>query len=94
MKNMEMEREMVRMDFDSVFQVFDALHCAFDTEGSEHVDERCHALWVLFLNSTGWSEDEFWSALENREDVCPDCGEPLNSHDDDEEVVVDKKNQN
>jgi hypothetical protein len=86
MKNLE------RMDYESVYQVFDTLHFVFGAPNEGEVDDRCQALWVLFLSSVGWTQDEFWAEWDRRhDDVCPDCGEPLHSHDD---VIIDKTNQN
>jgi len=77
------------MDFDSVYQVFDTLHFVFDADGEE-IDDRCQALWVLFLSSVGWTQDEFWKEweLHQNDDVCQDCGGLTNAN------VIDKKNQN
>lgn len=65
-----------RMDFDSVYGVFDALHFAFHPNGigDEGIDERCRALFVLFLASSGWTEDEFWNEMDSHSDhQCDKC---------------------
>ena len=79
-----------RMNYDLVYQMFDTLHFVFGVEGEE-IDDRCQALWILFLSSVGWTQEEFWAEWDKEHDeVCPDCGEPRHSHDD----KIDKKNQN
>jgi hypothetical protein len=81
-----------KMDYDSVYQVFDTLHFVFGAGDGEEIDDRCQALWVLFLSSVGWSSDEFWEEFNQRQDdddVCPDCGGVISF-----EPTIDKKNQN
>jgi hypothetical protein len=73
-----------RADFDGVNSVYDALFNAFHPDGLEE-DETLNfhmiSLWNLFLATTGWTEDEFWSAFDAHcEGVCPDCGEPYEEH--------------
>jgi hypothetical protein len=69
-----------KMDFESVDNVFDALHFAFHPQGMDNpdyeLDIRCLALWTLFLTSAGWTEDEFWAEFESRPqgNICQDCG--------------------
>lgn len=76
-----------KMDFESVYQVFDTLHMAFGADEGDEIDERCHALWVLFLSSVNWSQDEFWAEMDRRQeaDICPDCGGVMADHEDEEE---------
>jgi len=77
------------MDYDSVYQVFDTLHYVFGAGDGEEIDDRCQALWVLFLSSVGWTQEEFWTAWDQQHDhVCPDCGEIISPN------IEDKKNQN
>jgi hypothetical protein len=78
-----------RMDYDSVYQVFDTLHFVFGAGDGEEIDDRCQALWVLFLSSVGWTQEEFWEEWNQENDnVCPDCGGTI-SHE-----THNKKTQN
>lgn len=79
-----------KMDYDSVYQVFDTLHFVFGAGDSEEIDERCQALWTLFLVSVGWTQEEFWAEWDrNHDEVCSDCGEATIPN-----SMADKKNQN
>lgn len=98
---------IVKMDFEGVEAVFDALNFAFHPaplmEGDE-LDRRMLALWNLFLVSVGWSEDEFWDEVNHRdacckEHTCVDCGKSLDEDGEHSEVpgslpLVDKSKLN
>jgi hypothetical protein len=78
-----------KMDYDSVYQVFDTLHFVFGAGDGEEIDDRCQALWVLFLSSVGWTQEEFWAEWDQEhENTCSDCGGKIIDE------VVDKKKQN
>lgn len=67
-----------KMDFESVDDVHSALLFSFHPtplEDDEMLDDRFVALWILFLASVGWTEDEFWVEYKSRShDKCPKCG--------------------
>lgn len=60
---------MKKMDFEAVDHVFIALLEAFHPEGApeEGADAKFIALWTLFLATSGWEEDEYFTAVENHE---------------------------
>lgn len=66
-----------RMDFDSVYGVFDSLHYAFHPNGigDEGVNDKCRALFVLFLASVNWTENEFWDEMDAQSEhhQCDSC---------------------
>jgi hypothetical protein len=67
---------MEKMDFEQVYGVFDALNIAFHPNGIDEdgLNDHFQALWVLFLSTSGWTEDEFWEEMEKGEEhVCEKC---------------------
>src|SRR5271169_2915336 len=76
-----------KMEYDKVYQVFDTLHYVFGVADNEEIDDRCQALWILFLSSVGWTQDEFWAEWDLHEETCPECNDKIPSTD-------DKKTQN
>lgn len=69
-----------RMDFECVDAYFDGLHFAFHPDGFEDdhdIDLRCLSLWTLFLASVGWTEEEYWETVAERQEAhqCPSCAE-------------------
>jgi len=73
-----------RMDFGNVDCVFNSLIRAFHPNGleNEDTDDRFIALWTLFLNCGGWTEEEFWAEFHRRdeENICMECGESLDEN--------------
>lgn len=68
-----------KADWEAVNSVFDALDYAFHPNGldDEDPDERFMSLWKLFLITTGWAEDDYWTELEIRcqNHKCDKCRE-------------------
>jgi hypothetical protein len=79
-----------RMPFQDVDNVFCALHEAFNIGNTEEIDQRFLSLWWGFLSMSGWTENEYWDAVETLDQgKCPDCGESMD-HDEeltDEEII-------
>jgi hypothetical protein len=86
---------MAKFAFHKVEYVFHALYEAFQADnGNELPDnllsdaehEKFRAIFIVFLSMAGWNEEEFFIELENQpdEDICPDCGEPMSDHDDED----------
>jgi hypothetical protein len=78
-----------RVDFEHVDNVYFALIESFHPEGiKDDIDERFISVWQHFLISAGWTDDEFWAESEIRqgEDRCPDCGNLMDDHEDDDEI--------
>lgn len=66
---------MKKIEFEKVFEVYEALTHAFhedllqdpEQEGKEvEPDQKMLSLWILFLLSAGWDEDEFWKEVDSR----------------------------
>lgn len=70
--------------FEDVDHCFGALINAFhnDEIGEDGPDPRFLALWTLFLQCAGWSEDEYWEAVDRLNDEEMDPGE--------EEILMEK----
>lgn len=71
-------KNIVKMSFEQVDSVCDALHYAFHPRGiaeDDGIDERLLALWTIFLSYSGWTEEEYWDAEnKNRENcICDEC---------------------
>lgn len=75
---------MEKFDFDLVESVYFSLWHSFHEENDDESEEDIKefevnrtflALWHLYLNSSGWEEDEFFQELENRVEQCEDCEE-------------------
>lgn len=66
-----------KFNFERIDAVFEALMFAFYPDGYEDdlFDDRWKALWVLFLNAAGWTEDEYWDYWHEHEEhyVCDSC---------------------
>jgi hypothetical protein len=70
---------MQRYPLDNVEHCFFALMDLFHPEGfdeDEDIDPRFHSLWTLTLTCSGWTEDEYWEAINERDEMeaeCPKC---------------------
>jgi hypothetical protein len=76
MKNFKDFKIVQKMSFDQVDFVFDALTNAFYPNGFDEdiFDDSHKALWVLFLNSAGWNEEEYWDEVKEHH-TCTCCKE-------------------
>lgn len=63
----------MKMPYANIMIVFDALHLAFYPDGipddEDTMDERVESLFVLFLNTVGWTSEEFWNTFERINDL-------------------------
>jgi len=57
-----------KFPFEEVDHVFGALFTAFHVEEREDPHSQFLALWVLFLQCAGWTEDEYWAAVDELND--------------------------
>jgi len=74
-----------RMPFEQVDMVYFSLISSFHPGKIEgDIDPRFLALWTLFLQCSGWTEDEYWEAMDAQDDFCPDCGASREDHDDED----------
>ena len=66
---------MKKIEFEKVFEVYEALTQAFHDDildnpekQNEDVepDQKMLSLWILFLLSANWEEEEFWAEVDSR----------------------------
>lgn len=70
-------KKVIKMSFDQVNSFFNALDYAFHPRGiskDEGPDDKFIAIWTIFLNFSGWTENEYWDADSLNDDcICDEC---------------------